>query len=256
MKEFVITRMSGLNPGSFRGLTLILISALMADGFAACLKPTVYFKPISSRDSYNQCSDSKKQTLKIVDEEEGETYNRKFCPNFIADFKLQGTATVILNDTKRVINVGHGGSVQLVPKGVCPFGYGVANLCLIPYVTIAADLGSPYNAKDVIFVKAIRGTIVPDPFDSSKDWTHDGYLVIADTGGSINGSNRFDFYVGTANWRSATFPWRQDHLMDVNPRMGKFSITDKRECKMDFEKVSGSEKERVLDRYHSLLYQN
>lgn len=221
---------------------------------ATCLRPTLYFKPIADRAPYASCGT--KKLLMIEDEDTGRSFGIKLCPRFIRDAKIQGQATITYNGVRRVINVSGRNSQtwKMVPQKRCSYGYGVRNLCLIPFVSVAADLGH-HAAGDVLFVKALKGTKVPHPFKPQEWWTHDGYVVVTDRGGAIKGSNRFDFFIGTSDWQSPKFPWRPDHLRQVNPGLGQFSLSDKRECKVTFQKVKGDERKRVLAKYDALLHQ-
>lgn len=235
-------------------LALLGMLAGISAARAECLRPTLYFKPIADRAPYAQCS--RPQMLTIHDEEKGRSFGIKLCPRFIQDAKIQGQATITVNGVRRVINVSGRNSQKwvLVPQARCSYGYGVRNLCLVPFVSIAADLDH-HDPGDVIFVKALKGTKVPHPLKPQEWWTHDGYLVVTDRGGAIQGANRFDFFIGTADWRSSKFPWRPESLRQVNPGLGQFSLSDRRQCKLEFQKVRGDERRRVLAKYDSLLRQ-
>lgn len=80
----------------------------------------------------------------------------------------------------------------------CPQGMGVRNICLDPYRSIAAD-PSFHKVGDVVFIPRLRGQKLPN------NETHDGYMVIRDTGGRIKGKGRFDFFIGFDDWRGHLF---------------------------------------------------
>lgn len=234
------------------GLLGLLLTAGVAQ--ANCLRPTLYFKPIAERAPYANCG--RKQMLTIHDDDTGRSFGMKLCPRFIQDAKIQGQATITINGARRVINVsGRESNVwKLVPQKRCSYGYGVRNLCLIPFVSVAADLDH-HDPGDVLFVKALKGTKVPHPYKKDEWWTHDGYVVVTDRGGSISGANRFDFFIGTSDWQSSKFPWRPEQLRSANPGLGQFSLSDKRECRVKFQKVNSKERQQVLEKYDALLHQ-
>lgn len=82
----------------------------------------------------------------------------------------------------------------------CPYGYGMRNVCLDPYFSVAADL-HVYKMGDVIFVPRMVGARMPD------GEIHDGFFVIRDTGAAIKGPERFDFYTGIIRPFAATNPF-------------------------------------------------
>lgn len=250
MRIFENSKGRGRRWAALMGLVLFSGQVALAD----CLKPTLYFKPIADRTPYANCA--RKQMLTIHDDDNGRSFGIKLCPRFIQDAKIQGQATITYNGVRRVINVsGRNSQVwKLVPQKRCSYGYGVRNLCLIPFISVAADLRH-HKPGDVLFVKALKGTQVPHPFKPKEWWTHDGYVVVTDRGGAIKGSNRFDFFIGTSDWQSSKFPWRPEVLRKVNPGMGQFSLSDKRECRVTFQKVKSKEREQVLDKYEALLHQ-
>lgn len=88
---------------------------------------------------------------------------------------------------------------------VSPFSFGVgsANNPLIPFRTLACDLGTVANSEpwldggfaifgQEIFIPSAVGTVLPD------GTVHDGIFTCADTGGLITG-NHVDVFVGGAN---------------------------------------------------------
>lgn len=96
-----------------------------------------------------------------------------------------------------------------VDKSKCPYGFGVKNICLDPYYTIAADLNY-YNAGDVIFVDAVKGTKLP------SGEVHDGFFIVRDRGGAIKGANRFDFYTGLIHYKHDLNPFTPLGLANEN----------------------------------------
>ncbi len=75
----------------------------------------------------------------------------------------------------------------------CRTGRGKAGTCIIPFISIAAD--EDFNRMGtIISMPAMRGLKVRLPNGKIKD--HPGYFLIEDTGGAVQGKNKFDFFVG------------------------------------------------------------
>ena len=87
-----------------------------------------------------------------------------------------------------------------VDEEVCPWGYGVSQICLDPYYSVAADLHY-HKAGDVIFVNKLKGLQLPN------GETHSGFMIVRDRGGAIKGADRFDFYTGILDYRDQTNPF-------------------------------------------------
>ncbi len=81
---------------------------------------------------------------------------------------------------------------------LCPQGMGAHRICLDPYRSIAAD-PKFHKIGDVVYVPLLRGQKLPD------GETHDGYLVVRDTGGNIKGEGRFDFFIGFDTYKGHLF---------------------------------------------------
>ncbi len=81
---------------------------------------------------------------------------------------------------------------------LCPQGMGAHRVCLDPYRSIAAD-PKFHKIGDVIYVPLLKGKKLPN------NETHDGYLVVRDTGGNIKGEGRFDFFIGFDSYRGHLF---------------------------------------------------
>lgn len=47
-----------------------------------------------------------------------------------------------------------------------------------------------YNLGDVVYLPLVKGTVLPNGD------IHDGYFIVRDAGGAINGHGRFDFFTG------------------------------------------------------------
>ncbi|WP_413560653.1 3D domain-containing protein [Bdellovibrio sp. HCB209] len=75
----------------------------------------------------------------------------------------------------------------------CKTGRGASGECIIPYISIAAD-PSHYKMGTIIYMPSMRGKMIQLPNGTKKP--HPGYFLIEDTGGAIDGKNRFDFFTG------------------------------------------------------------
>lgn len=154
------------------------------------LNPTIYYKPIIK---YGLESCESESRVEMLSPE-----NKLLTHLCTADFNncvMQG-ACYVHDELGRFRSFnyyarGQDGIPRFkeVDMRKCPYGYGMRNVCLDPYHTVAADL-SIYKMGDVIFVPRIVGEIMPDGV------VHDGFFVVRDAGGAIKGPQRFDFYTG------------------------------------------------------------
>ncbi len=103
---------------------------------------------------------------------------------------------IVVPDTKKIIR-----QPRFRPNKeftLCPQGMGAHRICLDPYRSIAAD-PKFHKIGDVVYVPLLRGQKLPD------GETHDGYLVVRDTGGNIKGEGRFDFFIGFDTYKGHLF---------------------------------------------------
>ncbi|UYL09386.1 3D domain-containing protein [Bdellovibrio sp. SKB1291214] len=92
----------------------------------------------------------------------------------------------------------------------CKTGKGAGGECIIPYISIAAD--PDHNRMGtIIYMPSMRGKMVKLPNGQKK--AHPGYFIIDDTGGAVQGTNKFDFFVGDPKVDKSSFS--NDHLPDV-----------------------------------------
>lgn len=154
------------------------------------LRPTIYYKPIVNADPC-RCESSERVEMLSPD-------NKRLVAMCLVDFKncvMQGACYVFDEEGRfRSFNYyarGADGVPRFTESNLtkCPYGYGMRNVCLDPYFTVAADLNF-YKLGDVIFVPQFVGEVMPD------GETHDGFFVVRDAGGAILGPWRFDFYTG------------------------------------------------------------
>lgn len=157
------------------------------------LNPTIYYKPTIHADQ-TKCSQDDLVEMRSPEEKVLAT----ICKSDFDRCVMQGSCFVAVGHRLRSFNYYARGEDTIprfseVDLQRCPYGYGVHNTCLDPYFTVAADL-KVYKVGDVIFVPRLVGIQMPD------GETHDGFLIIRDAGGGIQGANRFDFFTGFYNY--------------------------------------------------------
>lgn len=152
------------------------------------ITPTIYYKPVIYLEK-EKCESSEMTDLLNENDEVLISLCRKSYDNCL----LQGSCYVVEGEKTRNFNFTNtkGGIHRFAEKKEdrCPYGYGVAALCLDPFYSVAADLDI-YEVGDVIFVPKLVDVRLPD------GTRHNGYLVIRDKGGAIIGEDRFDFFTG------------------------------------------------------------
>lgn len=183
---------------------------LNPQAFAAKLSPTIYYikvidlnKPCRSgkniihgdrgQELYRVCSDQYKACMI-----EGTCAIQK---DAVSDIENQNTD---FNKPIDIINYkGTKNGVAIfsqVDRQVCPWGFGVSQICLDPYYSIAADLNY-HKAGEVIFVDKLKGVRLPN------GEVHSGLLVVRDRGGAIKGRDRFDFFTGVVEYLDPENPF-------------------------------------------------
>lgn len=82
-------------------------------------------------------------------------------------------------------------------KTTAPFGLGINDYFLVPYRTIAVELGNDalrLRRGDVIYIRDVTKKTITDPY-SGKQYKHDGYFFVGDVGGDVEG-NHIDTFCG------------------------------------------------------------
>ncbi len=120
------------------------------------------------------------------------------CTKSYNECTMEGTCALKAEPNYKIINYTHKVNGEprftvLDAKTPCRFGYGVQNICLDPYYSVAADLAY-HKAGEVIFIKEMRDVLLPN------GERHKGYFMVRDRGGAIKGPNRFDFFTGFLNY--------------------------------------------------------
>jgi hypothetical protein len=180
------------------------------------LKPTIYFFPIYDEDK-NPCSPELKKPLLGA----GAIRLIEVCPQTEAGCSLQGSCSVIQKGKIWSFNIIglYQGQLQFFPltQEKCRFGYGVRNICLDPFYTLAADL-TIYKAGDVIYIPGVQGAILPN---GAK---HDGFFIVRDRGQGVKGRGRFDFFTGFFHWRDPRNPFFKLGLGDIKTEIPYYRV--------------------------------
>jgi 3D (Asp-Asp-Asp) domain-containing protein len=158
---------------------------------------TLYYVETFSEVDVNNCSD----TLKVnMLDRQGQILIRA-CKKVFDSCSMEGTCQVSIQNKMTMLNVD--GRLQNIRRfrnitgNECKYGRGASsdgknsykNMCVDPFYSVAADF-SIYHLGDVIYLPSVRGTVLPN------GQIHDGYFVVRDNGGGINGYGRFDFFTG------------------------------------------------------------
>lgn len=153
---------------------------------AANLNPSIYYTT-SANDDADDCA-----VRRSIVDGKGNVLT-KACKNFYKSCVLEG-ACADEKDGKTVLynyinTIGGIPRFTIIDNKKCPYGLGVKGICLDPFFTVAGDMNH-HAAGDVIFVDKLKGLKLP------TGETHDGFMIIRDRGGAINGPHRFDFFTG------------------------------------------------------------
>lgn len=172
-----------------------------ATGTEREITPTVYFTPVFKSPSGRACSGG--QALRNVRNTNNQTI-AQLCHQDFMKCLLQGSCVIIRGEDRVIVNyvksVGNQPYFDILTSNDCAYGLGTSMTCLDPFYTVAADPRFHRNG-DVIFVPAVRGTVLP-----TGD-IHDGYFVVRDRGGAIKGADRFDFFTGFMDYRNPANPF-------------------------------------------------
>lgn len=169
------------------------------------MTPTIYFLAVIDEDK-ESCDD--KLSLHLTDG----SVRMKVCRRTLSFCAEQGSCLIKKSGRWTTFNVVRkvNGIDQFTEiKNGCVYGYGVKNICLDPFYSVAADLNI-YDPGDVIYIPKLRGMALPN------GQKHDGYVIVRDRGRSVIGKGRFDFFSGGVNWRTSSNPFVQLKLNDKN----------------------------------------
>ena len=166
---------------------------------AKFITATIYYISDYSADNYSQCSETTEVNLRRA---KGDIIKLRLCRQAYKGCLMQGSCFVSINGEKTMINYHKKISdtliqFMLVDRTKCKHGMGDSSdpkqsfniMCLDPFYSVAADTAI-HPLGTVIYIPAVQGTVLPDGS------THDGYFIVRDSGGNIDGRGRFDFFTG------------------------------------------------------------
>lgn len=195
----------------FVSSTLISCAAPKTTSDSGGMTPTIYYKPTIHLGK-TKCTTSH---LREILSPEGVTL-ATLCDSDYRTCLMQGSCFV--EDEGVLTSYNYHSTKEGVARFIitdlkkCPYGYGVNSVCLDPYFSVAADL-KIHKVGDVIYVPRLVGVEMPN------GEVHDGFLVIRDAGGSINGSHRFDFFTGFLNHKDKKNPMARLGFGDPRSRI-------------------------------------
>lgn len=162
------------------------------------ITPTIYYVADYSAVSTSQCAETRELNLKKSKDNVAKV---SVCKQVLKGCALQGSCYISFEGKKTLINyhkkVNDVIQFVLVNQSVCRHGMGDSSdgkqsfkqMCLDPFYSVAADT-SIYPLGTVVYISSIAGTKLPDGS------VHDGYFIVRDSGGNIDGRGRFDFFTG------------------------------------------------------------
>lgn len=192
------------------------------------LTPTVYYKPVFFPEDESCAANTRVPMLDVNGKVLLQT-----CSRIARACAVQGSCTFYREveggrelQTIRLNIISYNPRTRIshfadVTSSECVFGLGVRSICLDPFYSVAADL-SLYKPGDVLFVPAMVGLPLPDGS------LHDGFMVVRDAGGGIEGLGRFDFFTGLQSWRSPQNPFLALKLQDPSTRLDFFLLRGER----------------------------
>lgn len=187
------------------------------------ITPTVYFVP-----QYDQSNLACPGTVNMKARNGSALVT--VCKTVYDSCVLQGTCLIKSAGKLLLINVGvkvNGERrFEAVDRSKCSFGRGAVRdlvkvhptMCLDPYFSVAADL-KIYKLGEVIFIPSFSGILLND------GTLHDGHFVVRDTGGSITGYGRFDFFSGFDSPWASTNPLVFHQFVDRGTHVPYFLVS-------------------------------
>lgn len=175
------------------------------------LRPTIYYLPTNEVEPFKSCTSTDIKSFRAPggrDLVPGKS-EINVCSKFYFAVQMEGSGLVRTRDGRELLinYVDTEGGVprfKVVDRSECAYGLGKNNLCLQPFVSIAADRNR-YNVGDVIYVPAVAKAKIRLPDGD----IHRGFFIVTDTGGAINGVGRFDFFTGPITERATENPFRK-----------------------------------------------
>lgn len=153
----------------------------------------------------------------------------QICSKFRSAVNMAGTGS--LGDG-RVLR--YTGATQNLPDG-CTTAVGSRGNCLIPFISVAGD-DDHHRLGSIIRMDGMKGKLITTP--DGRKIPHPGYFSIDDTGGAINGANRFDFFTGSFGPRNRSNAFGHSGSNPVIVDKNKCT-TSKRYSKISRESAEG-----------------
>lgn len=187
------------------------------------ITPTVYYIP-----RYDQSTTACAQTVNMK-AKDGSVL-ATVCKNVYDSCLMQGTCLIKTSGQTKLINVGSKVDGErrfvVVDQSQCFYGRGAVRdsvkthslMCLDPYFSVAADL-KIYRLGEVIYIPSFTGVMLPD------GTIHDGHFIVRDSGGSINGYGRFDFFSGFDSPKDGANPLVFHEFIDKGTHVPYFQVT-------------------------------
>ncbi len=176
---------------------------------------TIYYVETYSETDVNQCSADLK--INMIDRQS--VVLARVCKKVYDGCLMEGTCLVSVKNKLQMFNVdGKLNGLRRfrnITNNECKYGHGAnsdlktsyKNMCMDPFYSIAADL-SIYDLGDVVYLPSAVGLALP------TGEIHDGYFIVRDTGQSISGHGRFDFFTGFFNAKNANNPFTKIKFND------------------------------------------
>lgn len=177
------------------------------------VKPTTYYIPVVSTakacKSYARLWDlTARQAIPLCQSDRNECLLQGTC---LVQFKNE---EILYNFSDFIKGLP---AFQRVNREKCPYGYGIKNICLDPFYTLAADTRI-LKAGTVIFIPKVRGLQLPNGRQ------HHGFFIVRDIGEAIKGYGRKDFFSGFFHWRNPQNPFHKIGLHNPNQRVEFYQV--------------------------------
>lgn len=185
----------------------------------AMMNPTIYYKPVLE-ETEQSCEEGTERPLYGPEGEE----MFKVCRDTYYKCQMQGSCILVFPDTIAPLNYLNYDDINKkdlffqFDLTQCPFSFGVRNICLDPYYSIAAD-PRLYDPGDVIFVPSVVGLKLPNGS------VHHGFFIVRDIGDKIKGRGRFDFFTGFIPYSSQDNPFKKLDLGDKTKETKYYRVT-------------------------------
>lgn len=184
--------------------------------YKGALSPTIFFHPLI-QDNGVSCQGKSPVPLRG---DRGQTLIL-VCPSTYSTCKMEGSCQIerkglIYSYNYRDSSPGYPVFMDIT-HDECIFGFGVQDICLDPFYSVAADMAF-HKPGDVIYVPKIDGVKLP------SGRVHNGFLIIRDRGGAIKGQHRFDFFTGGYKFQDPLNPFSRLGLGNKNTKFEYYKM--------------------------------